>query len=65
MKSEVKDTKPVKDGLLVQVPFRCSEEFRSRIHRALGREMTRSGEKISVNEFIRKLLDSGLKQFGE
>ena len=46
---------------LVQMPFRCTEEFRSRVNRALGRKMTSTGQKITVNEFIRKLLEEGLK----
>jgi hypothetical protein len=58
---KTKDIKREKDEPLIQLPFRCNEDLRSRINRALGREMTRTGEKISLNEFMRRLVEGGLQ----
>jgi hypothetical protein len=58
---KTKAVKQEKDEPLIQLPFRCNEDLRTRINRALGREMTRTGEKISLNEFMRRLVEGGLQ----
>ena len=48
---------------LVQIPFRCSSETESRIQRARGSQMSKTGQKITGNAFILMLLEEGLKKF--
>ena len=50
---------------LIQLPFRCNEQLRARLHRAMGREMTRTGERISANDLLIRLIDEGLARLGE
>ena len=47
---------------VVQMPLRCSYELEERIIRALGGVMTKSGKKISKNDFLIKLIELGLHQ---
>ena len=48
---------------LVQIPFRCSSETESRIQRARGNQMSKTGQKITGNAFILMLIEEGLKRF--
>jgi len=48
---------------LVQIPFRCSSETESRIQRARGNQMSKTGQKITGNAFILMLIEEGLKKF--
>ena len=50
---------------LSQILFRCPAELKARINRALGKEMTRSGSRVSTNDFMRRLVEEGLKNLGE
>jgi len=65
MKDAELENKPARREPLVQVPFRCSVELRQRIHRALGNEIAKFGKSLSSNEFIKKLIDAGLREVGE
>lgn len=58
-------SKVIKTGKLVQLPFRCSDEIRIRLHRAIGKEMSRTGRRVSANELIVKFLEQGLEKMGE
>lgn len=44
----------------IQVPFRCDPELHARIIRAMGNVMGQTGEKVSKNEFLIQLIESGL-----
>ena len=46
----------------VQMPMRCSADLQERIIRALGETMSRSGRKVSRNDFLIHLLELGLHQ---
>ena len=46
---------------VIQVPIRCGPEFEERIIRALGISMSRSGKKITKNDFILHLIEVGLE----
>ena len=48
---------------LIQVPFRCKKETESRIQRARGNQMSKTGQKITGNAFILMLIEEGLKRF--
>lgn len=56
---------PSKKQDLVQLPFRCNPELHVRIIRALGLAMTRSGKKVSKNEFVVRLIETGLRNFDD
>lgn len=45
---------------LVQMPMRCSADLQERIIRALGESMSKSGKKVSKNDFLIHLLELGL-----
>jgi hypothetical protein len=46
----------------VQMPFRCSRDFSTRLIRAKGSMMRITGEKVSDNRFFQRLLEIGLKE---
>lgn len=54
-----------KDRAVSQILFRCPDELKARICRALGKEMARSGSRVSVNDFMLRLVQEGLKNIGE
>lgn len=54
-----------KKAELMQLPFRCTPDLHVRIIRALGVSMTRSGKKISKNDFVVRLIEMGLKGFDQ
>ncbi len=47
---------------LVQMPLRCNMELQERIIRALGITMSKTGKKLSKNEFLVRLVEMGLQQ---
>jgi len=53
------------NGELVQMPLRCTSGLQERIIRALGTRMSKSGKKISKNEFIVHLVELGLVKLNE
>ena len=53
--------KEPKLGEVVQMPLRCTADLEERIIRALGVSMSKSGKKISKNDFLIRLLEEGLK----
>jgi hypothetical protein len=46
----------------VQMPFRCTRDFSTRLIRAKGSMMRITGEKVSDNRFMLRLLEIGLKE---
>ena len=45
----------------IQKPFRCPEEFDTRLNKAKGALMLQSGNRISDNQFLLEVLDLGLE----
>ena len=45
----------------IQKPFRCPEEFDTRLNRAKGALMLQSGNRITDNQFLLEVLDLGLE----
>jgi len=50
---------------LIQMPFRCRKDLHEDIIRALGLTMSKSGKKMSKNEFIIRLVELGLSQMNK
>lgn len=42
------------------MPMRCTSDLQERIIRALGETMSKSGKKVSKNDFLIHLLELGL-----
>lgn len=53
---------PTEKTNAVQKPFRCTAEFDSRLNRAKGALMIRTGSRISDNQFFLELLELGLAE---
>jgi hypothetical protein len=50
---------------LIQLPFRCDPDLHVRIIKSLGNSMSRSGKKISKNDFVTRLIELGLKEIDQ
>lgn len=45
----------------IQKPFRCSEDLDTKLNRAKGALMLRTGARISDNQFLIELIEMGLE----